>query len=346
MRPYQPKERLGETLGVGDVHLVSLDPALEGLIVPSKFYGIAAAGRPTIFIGNEHGEIARLLESNGCGFTVPSGDGEALANETLSLLGTVISAPHWRGRASRSSVSGIRSRLWLIGKIYFGRRALQHMIDRFATRTLIRPPPSGASRSANATEAATTLSVRSSGVVLTAIFGGAEDAPSNRRTHNSGRNWIAEETLPVIFPDQGLGGAWRLLADANNPSRDDAHLASAWIDELRAAPGVRHQQVAGVCFYAACRRLKSVTAVDQDFTFDRIHGSGEAGTLRKMSKPGTKNKARRITHPQFDQKLGRSDQLNPMLQLRLIKGRLLSGVTFLIRVAKRQMQLNDDIILA
>ena len=48
MRPYQPKERLGETLSVGDVHLMSLDPALEGLIVPSKFYGIAAAGRPKI----------------------------------------------------------------------------------------------------------------------------------------------------------------------------------------------------------------------------------------------------------------------------------------------------------
>ena len=87
MRPYQPKERLGETLGVGDVHLVSLDPALEGLIVPSKFYGIAAAGRPTIFIGAKHGEIARLLEANGCGFTVPSGDGEALADRILELAG-------------------------------------------------------------------------------------------------------------------------------------------------------------------------------------------------------------------------------------------------------------------
>jgi colanic acid biosynthesis glycosyl transferase WcaI len=38
--------------------LVSLNPQLEGLIVPSKFYGIAAAWRPTIFIGGEHGEIA------------------------------------------------------------------------------------------------------------------------------------------------------------------------------------------------------------------------------------------------------------------------------------------------
>ena len=49
LKSYQPKERLGETLGLADVHLVSLNPKLEGLIVPSKFYGIAAAGRPTIF---------------------------------------------------------------------------------------------------------------------------------------------------------------------------------------------------------------------------------------------------------------------------------------------------------
>jgi len=85
LRPYQPKERLGETLAVADVHLVSLHPALEGLIVPSKFYGIAAAGRPTIFIGAKDGEIAHLLAETGCGFTVPPGDGEALANKILEL---------------------------------------------------------------------------------------------------------------------------------------------------------------------------------------------------------------------------------------------------------------------
>ena len=46
--------------------------------MPSKFYGIAAAGRPTIFIGAKDGEIGRILEENGCGFTVTPGDGEAL----------------------------------------------------------------------------------------------------------------------------------------------------------------------------------------------------------------------------------------------------------------------------
>ena len=87
LRPYQPKERLRETLAVADVHLVSLNPKLEGLIVPSKFYGIAAAGRPTIFIGAEHGEIGRMLKEYGCGFTVAPGDGEALTELILALAG-------------------------------------------------------------------------------------------------------------------------------------------------------------------------------------------------------------------------------------------------------------------
>jgi glycosyltransferase involved in cell wall biosynthesis len=85
VRPYQPKEQLSETLGVGDVHLVSLDPSLEGLIVPSKFYGIAAAGRPTLFVGSPLGEIARTIAHYRCGYTVSPGDGEALADRILEL---------------------------------------------------------------------------------------------------------------------------------------------------------------------------------------------------------------------------------------------------------------------
>ena len=70
---------------VADVHLVSLNPKLEGLIVPSKFYGIAAAGRPTLFIGAANGEIARLIEEFECGFTINPGDGKGLADRILQL---------------------------------------------------------------------------------------------------------------------------------------------------------------------------------------------------------------------------------------------------------------------
>ena len=79
------QERLAESLSAADVHLISLRPELEGLIVPSKFYGVAAAGRASIFIGDGDGEIARTLRRIDGGITVPQGDGSALASAVLAL---------------------------------------------------------------------------------------------------------------------------------------------------------------------------------------------------------------------------------------------------------------------
>lgn len=77
--PYQPRGAVEDSLAAADVHLASLLPQLEGLIVPSKVYGILAAGRPVVFIGAEDGEIARLLQDNECGTAVACGDAERLA---------------------------------------------------------------------------------------------------------------------------------------------------------------------------------------------------------------------------------------------------------------------------
>lgn len=84
-QPYQARERLAESLSAADVHLVSLRPELEGLIVPSKFYGVAAAGRPAIFIGDVEGEIADVVSRHRCGVPVAEGDGVALARAILDL---------------------------------------------------------------------------------------------------------------------------------------------------------------------------------------------------------------------------------------------------------------------
>ena len=82
---YQPRERLAESLGASDVHLVSLKPELEGLIVPSKFYGIAAAGRPTLFIGDRNGEIPRILDEADCGLSFSVGDDAGLSRAIEAL---------------------------------------------------------------------------------------------------------------------------------------------------------------------------------------------------------------------------------------------------------------------
>jgi glycosyltransferase involved in cell wall biosynthesis len=78
-RPYQTANELANSLAIPDVHWISLLPAMEGLIVPSKFYGIAAAGRPTIAVTDPAGEIAQLVSRNHCGAVVTPGDGCALA---------------------------------------------------------------------------------------------------------------------------------------------------------------------------------------------------------------------------------------------------------------------------
>lgn len=84
-QPYQPRERLALSLSVPDVHLISLRPELEGLIVPSKYYGIAAAGRPIIFVGDPEGEIAEIIRRSASGFVVREGDAPRLAEVILLL---------------------------------------------------------------------------------------------------------------------------------------------------------------------------------------------------------------------------------------------------------------------
>jgi len=103
--PYQEQKMLSYSLAAADAHWLSLNPKLEGLIVPSKFYGIAAVGKPIIVIGDKYGEIARLVQQHGCGIVVAPGDAEALA-DALRLLS---SAPE------TISEMGHRARLMLDG---------------------------------------------------------------------------------------------------------------------------------------------------------------------------------------------------------------------------------------
>jgi colanic acid biosynthesis glycosyl transferase WcaI len=79
-RSYQERAMLPHSLTVPDVHWLSLDPRLEGLIVPSKFYGIAAAGRPIVMIGDKQGEIGRLVRQHRCGIAIAPGYAVTLAD--------------------------------------------------------------------------------------------------------------------------------------------------------------------------------------------------------------------------------------------------------------------------
>jgi len=68
--PYQPKERLSLSFASADVFVVALERGLAGYIVPSKLYGVLAAGRPVRVVYGRGGwvnvnDVADLVDASG-----------------------------------------------------------------------------------------------------------------------------------------------------------------------------------------------------------------------------------------------------------------------------------------
>ena len=78
--PFQPREKLAQSLAAADLHLASMLHELCGLVVPSKVYGVLSAGRPCVFLGPEESEAAQFILQNGCGSVLAKATGARLAS--------------------------------------------------------------------------------------------------------------------------------------------------------------------------------------------------------------------------------------------------------------------------
>jgi colanic acid biosynthesis glycosyl transferase WcaI len=76
--PYQSRGHLSESLGAGNIGLVTLLPACTGSVVPSKIYALMAAARPVLFVGSRAAMPARIIERFDCGWQIDPGDVEGL----------------------------------------------------------------------------------------------------------------------------------------------------------------------------------------------------------------------------------------------------------------------------
>ncbi len=101
---FQPKERLGEVLATGDVHLVPLKAGLGRVSVPSKTYSILAAGRPVVASIDDGTEVPRILQASGGGVAVPPDDADALHAALVAILAD----------PDRSAEMGRRGRAWVL----------------------------------------------------------------------------------------------------------------------------------------------------------------------------------------------------------------------------------------
>ena len=117
-RPWMALEQLGSSLTAGDVHLVTLRRDLAGLLVPSKIYGVLAAGRPAIYVGPPRSEVAEILNEGGCGVSISPGDARALADAVLD----------YADDPARRTEHGRRARV-LFDRAYDRTRAVRRLID-------------------------------------------------------------------------------------------------------------------------------------------------------------------------------------------------------------------------
>ena len=78
--PFQPKEVLPFSLTACDLALVSIASGLEGVVVPSKLYGVMAAGVAIAAICEPHSYLRPLLNGLGCGACFNNNDAKELAD--------------------------------------------------------------------------------------------------------------------------------------------------------------------------------------------------------------------------------------------------------------------------
>lgn len=83
--PYQPQQNLANSFAAADVFVVSLKKGLSGYIVPSKVYGILAAGRPFIAATEEDCEAAIIARRHDCGIVTEPGNPSVLAEGILTF---------------------------------------------------------------------------------------------------------------------------------------------------------------------------------------------------------------------------------------------------------------------
>jgi colanic acid biosynthesis glycosyl transferase WcaI len=66
--PFFPSSKVSSVLAAADAHIITIKRGLEGVVVPSKMYGILAAGRPIVAVAPKETDAATLAtrEEFGC----------------------------------------------------------------------------------------------------------------------------------------------------------------------------------------------------------------------------------------------------------------------------------------
>ncbi|AFY72672.1 glycosyltransferase [Synechococcus sp. PCC 7502] len=83
--PYQPREHLSYSLSSADLSLVTIKSDMEGIVTPSKLYGVLASGRAIAAICPQNSYLRDLIDQGKCGAYFSNGDAAGLAEYICKL---------------------------------------------------------------------------------------------------------------------------------------------------------------------------------------------------------------------------------------------------------------------
>lgn len=84
--PFFPSNKIASVLAAGDAHVITIKRGLEGVVVPSKLYGILAAGKPVVAVAPKQTDAASLAARDGFGVAADPDNPAELVAMVRALL--------------------------------------------------------------------------------------------------------------------------------------------------------------------------------------------------------------------------------------------------------------------
>ena len=91
---FVSEAELPQRLGAADIHMISLRKGWEGIVVPSKFFGALAMGKPVLYCGSKDSDIGSWILKYDLGWVLDPDD----INATADSLEQVLNEPDFSGR--------------------------------------------------------------------------------------------------------------------------------------------------------------------------------------------------------------------------------------------------------
>ena len=97
--PFADEQALQLRLEAADLHLLSLRPEWAGIVVPSKFFGSIAVGRPVLYAGPADSEVASWIADFDLGLNMTGNQLDAVADRLHALLADTADLVRWQENA-------------------------------------------------------------------------------------------------------------------------------------------------------------------------------------------------------------------------------------------------------